>query len=79
MVQYEIKITGRVQGVGYRYFILQRASEIGLKGWVENSRDGGVEIVVQGKVSDIQTFINYLKIGPPLSMVKKYRNIKSGF
>ena len=69
MVQYEIKVTGRVQGVGYRYFVLQKAREIGLKGWVKNSRDSGVELVVQGEDSDIQTFIDYLKIGPPLSRV----------
>jgi acylphosphatase len=48
MVQFEIIISGRVQGVGYRYFVFQKATEMGITGWVKNSVDGGVIIVVQG-------------------------------
>ena len=40
MVQYEITIKGRVQGVGYRYFAVQKANEMGITGWVRNLVDG---------------------------------------
>lgn len=71
MIQYEIKITGKVQGVGFRYFAHIKANEIGIKGWVKNSRNGGVLIVVQGNETDINTFIDYLRIGPTRSRVDK--------
>jgi len=64
MIQYEIKITGKVQGVGFRYFAHQKATEIGITGWVKNSRDGGVLIIAQGTETDLNTFRDYLQIGP---------------
>ncbi|NQU55279.1 MAG: acylphosphatase [Bacteroidetes bacterium] len=76
MIQYEIKITGRVQGVGFRYFARLKASEIGINGWVKNSRDGGVLIVAQGNETDINTFIDYLQIGPTRARVNKISKYK---
>jgi acylphosphatase len=64
MVQFEIIISGRVQGVGYRYFVFQKATEMGITGWVKNSVDGGVIIVVQGIEAELKTFIDYLYLGP---------------
>ena len=71
MVQYEIKVLGRVQGVGYRYFAQRTATKFGLKGWVKNTVDGNVLITVQGDETDIETFCDYLRIGPDLSRVDK--------
>jgi acylphosphatase len=71
MIQYEINITGRVQGVGFRYFAQQKAKEMGITGWVRNSVDGGVIIIAQGIEAEIKTFIDYLYIGPTLSRVDK--------
>lgn len=71
LVQYEITISGRVQGVGYRYFTVQKANEIGVTGWVRNSVDGGVIIIAQGIEAEIKTFIDYLYIGPTRSRVDK--------
>ncbi len=71
MVQYEITIKGRVQGVGYRYFAVQKAKEMGINGWVKNLVDGSVLIVAQGIEAEIKTFIDYLYIGPTPSRVDK--------
>jgi acylphosphatase len=71
MIQYEINISGRVQGVGFRYFAQQKAKEMGITGWVKNSADGGVVIVAQGIEAEIKTFIDYLYIGPNRSHVDK--------
>lgn len=76
MQQYEIKITGRVQGVGFRFFTQQKAREFGLKGWVKNTVDGGVLVMVSGDETDIETFIDYLRIGPTLSRVHKITKVK---
>ena len=76
MIQYEIKITGRVQGVGFRYFAHLKATEIGIKGWVKNSREGGVLIVAQGNENDLNTFIDYLQIGPTRARIDKISKYK---
>ena len=70
MLQYEINITGRVQGVGYRYYTQKQAKILNLNGWVRNTVDGGVLVVVQGEKAAIETFVDYLWAGPPLSSVK---------
>ena len=49
MVQYEIRITGRVQGVGFRQYILHKAMQLGVTGWVKNTINGDVQVVVKGK------------------------------
>ncbi len=71
MKQYEIKVTGRVQGVWFRKFTEEKAKEIGLKGWVKNLPDGSVLTVAQGEVKDLETFIDFLKVGSPMSRVDK--------
>lgn len=47
MVQHTL-VTGRVQGVGFRWFVQREAAELGLHGWVRNTDDGAVEIVASG-------------------------------
>ena len=71
MIQFEINITGRVQGVGFRYFVHQKANEMGITGWVKNSVEGGVIILAQGIEPELKTFIDYLYIGPTRSRVDK--------
>ncbi|WP_263368113.1 acylphosphatase [Edaphobacter bradus] len=46
-------VKGRVQGVGFRWFVQQEAAEIGLRGWVRNTDDGHVEVVAAGSPEDI--------------------------
>lgn len=71
MVQYEITVNGRVQGVGYRYFVHRKATEMGITGWVKNLVDGSVIIVVQGIEQELKTFIDYLYIGPTRARVDR--------
>jgi acylphosphatase len=46
-------VKGRVQGVGFRWFVQREAAEIGLRGWVRNTADGHVEIVAAGMEDDL--------------------------
>lgn len=71
MIQYEIIITGRVQGVWFRKYTEEKANELGIKGWVKNTPDGNVLVVAQAEKKDLDTFIDYLKIGPPMARVNK--------
>ena len=75
-VQYELNITGRVQGVGYRYFAAQKANEMGITGWVKNAVDGSVIVVAQGIEEEIETFIDFLYIGPTRSRVDQISKVK---
>lgn len=70
MLQYEIDITGRVQGVGFRFFTRSQARQLNLTGYVRNTLDGGVLAIVQGNQQAINTFIDHMWIGPPMSDVK---------
>jgi acylphosphatase len=65
-----ISVTGRVQGVGFRYFVKDAADSLGLAGWVRNSFDRSVECEAQGEESDLEEFCSKLRQGPPLSRVK---------
>ncbi len=76
MIQYEIKITGKVQGVGFRYFAHQKANEIGISGSVKNSCGGGVLIIAQGDKTDLNTFIDFLQIGPTRARVDNISKYK---
>lgn len=76
MFQYEIKISGRVQGVGFRYYTQKQANIFELKGWVKNTVDGGVLVMVQGEKAVIDTFIDYLWIGPTLARVRNVSKVQ---
>ncbi len=62
--QRHIRIHGKVQGVGYRFFATRVARRLGLKGWIENNRDGTVEATVEGEKDAIDEWIEELKEGP---------------
>ena len=56
-------IKGRVQGVGFRWFVHREASEIGLRGWVRNTADGHVEVVAAGEPEDLAELKQALRKG----------------
>lgn len=56
--------TGLVQGVGFRYFVLRKARELNLNGYVKNEMDGTVLTVVEGEKIKIELLFNQLKVGP---------------
>lgn len=66
-----VRVTGRVQGVGYRMFTQDVANNLGLSGWVRNDSDGSVECEAQGKKSVLEQFLVNLQQGPCFSAVKK--------
>lgn len=74
-----IIVTGRVQGVGFRYFTIRYANDIGLHGWVRNMPDDRVETVLQGPDRDIERMIELLQKGPGTSIVTelKIREVES--
>lgn len=63
MKRYHITVSGRVQGVGFRYFVIRIASGMKLKGWVYNCYDGNVEIEVQGEDEQLNSFIESVRKG----------------
>lgn len=64
-----IKVTGRVQGVGFRYFVKKQADALEIKGWVRNLYSGGVEMMVYGQESTLQDFIDQMLRGNGFSRV----------
>lgn len=69
-VRARITISGRVQGVGYRFSTLDEASQQGVTGWVRNLPDGGVEAVFEGTKEDVGAMIRWCHRGPRAAIVK---------
>lgn len=67
-------VTGRVQGVGYRYFVQKAANELGLTGWTRNLPDGSVEVEAEGAPEALESFRQLLWNGPALSRVDDVRD-----
>ena len=63
-------VAGRVQGVGFRYFVQQQAQALGLAGWVRNLPDGCVEAFVEGSPAELEQIEARLRKGPLLSRVE---------
>lgn len=68
-----LNITGRVQGVGFRFYMERKARELGVTGWVRNRRDGAVEAVVQGTTGAVESMIAWARRGPPSAVVAEVR------
>lgn len=69
IIRIRLLISGRVQGVGFRYWAHQQATRIGLSGWVKNLYDGTVECECQGEEQQVEEFIGYCSSGPARSSV----------
>ena len=64
-------IQGRVQGVGFRWYVHREASELDLRGWVRNTEDGDVEVLVHGNELDLNELRASLRRGPRGSRVDR--------
>jgi acylphosphatase len=64
-----IMIEGRVQGVGFRYFVLENANALGLTGWVRNRYDQSVEVVAEGEREKLEKLLAAIRKGPRGSLV----------
>lgn len=60
-----VRISGKVQGVGFRYWTRDEAVRLGLTGWVRNEEDGAVVAVIAGPDAAVTTMIERLRRGPP--------------
>jgi acylphosphatase len=59
-----LRITGKVQGVGYRLWATRIAASLGLRGWVRNRSDGSVEALVTGALNDVAAMVEASRKGP---------------
>jgi acylphosphatase len=66
-------ISGRVQGVGFRYAMLATAERLGVTGWVRNRRDGTVESVIQGDAGAVERMIAWAQHGPASAVVAEVK------
>ncbi|MEN8228528.1 MAG: acylphosphatase [Bacteroidota bacterium] len=69
--QYEIRIFGRVQGVGFRYAARNQARSLNLKGWVKNLHDGSVRATIQGDENSCGAFFQWCRSGTGYSWVER--------
>jgi len=66
-----LEVSGRVQGVGFRWFVVDNARELRLSGWVRNRPDGNVEIAASGPADALAQLESAVTSGPPGAQVKK--------
>lgn len=69
-------ISGRVQGVGFRYFTYRTAKELNIKGWVKNLQDGTVETVFTGSPESVHNMKDKLKEGPSSARVQNIEEVE---
>ena len=73
-----MQISGRVQGVGFRYYMQRTAQQLDIAGWVRNRRDGSVEAVVHGSPESVAAMIAWAKRGPAGAAVTKVTITEDG-
>ena len=74
--QVHVIICGQVQGVWYRASTKQKADELGVTGWVKNTKEGNVEAVFEGEESLVDEMIAWCWNGPPLAHVTEVKVIQ---
>ena len=70
LVRAHVVVTGRVQGVGFRFSTIDEARRLGVHGWVRNQADGSVEVLVEGARAAVEGLVRYLHRGPPAAWVQ---------
>jgi acylphosphatase len=69
MAMKRYRVTGRVQGVGFRYFVWREAEALDIDGWVRNMTDGSVEVLASGSRERLEELARRLEEGPRFSRV----------
>ena len=72
-------VSGRVQGVGFRYTARDEAQGLGLKGWVRNRPSGEVELVAEGREDVLRMLAAWAHLGPPAAHVSRVHEEWSGY
>jgi acylphosphatase len=70
MASYRYIVRGRVQGVGYRYFVMREAAALGVSGFARNLPDGTVEVIAEAADDVLELFEDRLRQGPSFASVK---------
>jgi acylphosphatase len=70
-----LRLTGRVQGVGFRWFVLGEARRLGVRGWVRNNGDGSVELEAAGTVAELTELRSRVAVGPPAARVDQIHEL----
>ena len=70
-VRATLRISGVVQGVGYRYFVRRAAEVLGISGYVRNRFDGSVEVVAEASKAALSAFVDDLRVGPRYASVER--------
>jgi acylphosphatase len=73
-----VRIAGRVQGVGFRYWTEDEARALGLAGWVRNRRDGSVEAVFSGAPGSVEEVLRRCRAGPAAAAVSAVEVLEEG-
>ena len=64
-------VSGRVQGVSFRWYTEERARELGVNGWVRNEPDGSVALHAEGEAEAVDALLEWCRTGPALARVRK--------
>lgn len=70
-----LEVSGRVQGVGFRWYVVELARELRLAGWVKNRPDGNVELAAAGEADALARFLAAVTAGPPGARVEEVRRL----
>ena len=70
LVRAHVFVSGRVQGVNFRWYTQQKAQELGLTGWVRNLWDGRVEAIFEGEKKVVQRAVDWCHVGAPSARVE---------
>lgn len=70
-IRAQVLVSGKVQGVNYRFWTLKKARQLGINGWVRNLPDGRVEAVFEGDRAAVHQMVNWCHTGPAAASVKK--------
>lgn len=75
MSELHVRVTGMVQGVGFRWFVRERARRLGLAGWVRNLPDGSVEVLASGDAQQLELLRGELLRGPRGASVEALKDV----
>jgi acylphosphatase len=72
-----LRLVGKVQGVGFRWFVQSAAERLGINGWVRNTPDGHVELEAVGPAAALEEFRRRIEVGPPAARVTSVAELRA--